>query len=595
MYVRRDLAPYGMLHLKWSRDRTIRCVAAPYENLSNEARTPTTNDQRPTTKAGATRWILVLLVAALIASADLSIWTNPRLSSEEGTYFAEWGMRDTPLFSRYWVQVGYLDLVPVLTARVGMKWVDLAHYPIFVTLIALLVHLIPVAYIAFSRAPIFNSSWIRFLSMLAFVLAVPIEAIWLSTLASKFFLATLPILVLMEGKHIQRPWTSTVLMLLASLGSIVACFLTPLVTWFLVKPGEGRSRLPLLGFSLGVLVQGTIVLSNPLAAEEAWSPQARIQGEASVVGALSTVTQTVLFPLGLIPDPGSGQESWHLLTHRLEIDPLFVVTVLALLTSVLLLWVAKSLESRMVLIALSLLVVGSWVGSLGEKSMLAGRYLIAPSVMVFLTPLWSLHKERKMSWRSFAALGLVCMTILVGATRWFNAVAADPGRPVWSEEIRRYESGDSQVIRVTPPGFVMRPVRPDSQVEYRSLASGEGLHLSISMPKLGLPLIVRILGGNPLAHGLLMVEPGRAPIEAIEGRSELVPADPSSFPARILPNPTEGPGIQLPFKLDDRGVATVELRLSDDPLYLGRTYTLQAQTTKPVPAHTEVVSLRLGR
>jgi hypothetical protein len=197
--------------------------------------------------------------------------------------------------------------------------------------------------------------------------------------------------------------------------------------------------------------------------------------------------------------------------------------------------------------------------------------------------------------RSFANIALVVAITGVGITRWCNAVAADPDRPIWAEEVRRYESGESQIIRVTPAGSVLRPVKPSSQVEYRSHSSSDDWHLIVNMPRLGKPLTIRLEAGNPGTKGVLFLEPGRASIRNPDSTSSEEAASAPSVFGIMLPNPSEGPGLAIPFLLDASGIGLVELKLAEDPLYLGRTYSMQARIGDDDPAYTEVVSIRLGK
>jgi hypothetical protein len=215
--------------------------------------------------------------------------------------------------------------------------------------------------------------------------------------------------------------------------------------------------------------------------------------------------------------------------------------------------------------------------------------------MLFLSQVATLSDQPRKALHFAAALAIVGAITILGVGRWLNAVAADPHRPRWADEVRRYESGESPVIRVTPAGWVLKPIKTQSKVDYRSRASSADLRLIVEMPKLGTPLKIRVESDRPGTAGVLLVESGSAPIEHV-GSDSLTSINPTNGSlARMLKNPTEGPGYSIPFVLDARGIAIVVLKISDDLAYLGRTYTLQARIDSTQPAYTEIVTLRLGK
>ncbi len=94
-------------------------------------------------------WSVVLAVILLILFKDRSLISNPRFSAEEGNFFYMRAATGFPVLGLHWLDVGYLDLVPVTAAVAAAYCFPIEVAPLVTSLVALLVHLMPALIIAF--------------------------------------------------------------------------------------------------------------------------------------------------------------------------------------------------------------------------------------------------------------------------------------------------------------------------------------------------------------------------------------------------------------------------------------------------------------
>jgi hypothetical protein len=184
------------------------------------------------------RWILLVAAAlAMILRAPVYV-TSPSFWAEEGTlYFAvAWGrsLRETLSYR----QAGYLSLWPKLATFVGARLarsglVPLVHAPQVTVAFALVVQLLPVAVIAWSRAPFWGGSIRRAVGILIVLVGVLTDEIWLNTVNSQPWLVLAAALLLLEpaASGRARSWAAAGLLALAGLTAPTTSVLLPLFVW----------------------------------------------------------------------------------------------------------------------------------------------------------------------------------------------------------------------------------------------------------------------------------------------------------------------------------------------------------------------------
>ena len=139
------------------------------------------------------RLLYGLSILLLVVLRDFCLLTNPRLVAEEASFFGSWTQRGLWPTDLMWAQVGYYDLIPVMTPALCLPSLGLAWYPAFAYGIALLVQLTPAFILAAADIPCLDRHVLtRLLLMLATVFFVPEDVVWISLLGAKFFLATVP-------------------------------------------------------------------------------------------------------------------------------------------------------------------------------------------------------------------------------------------------------------------------------------------------------------------------------------------------------------------------------------------------------------------
>jgi hypothetical protein len=187
---------------------------------------------------GTSRWALLLGAAlAMILRAPV-YFSAPSFWAEEGMlYFAV-------AWERPWREViayraeGYLQVWTKLATTmaatlVGAGVVPLARAPLVTVLFALAAQLLPVAVIAWSRAPFWGGLPRRMVGVAIVLLGAVTDEIWLNTVNSQPWLLLATTLLLLEPPeaHGRRAWASTAATALGALATPVTSVLVPLFAW----------------------------------------------------------------------------------------------------------------------------------------------------------------------------------------------------------------------------------------------------------------------------------------------------------------------------------------------------------------------------
>jgi hypothetical protein len=140
-------------------------------------------------------------------------------------------------------QIGYLNFWPNLATLLATI-PPLEFAPLITTLMALLVQLIPISLILWSKAPFWNS-WIRKLIGISIFIFVPLSyEVWLNTINSHNYFAIITFLILLEESQATqvRRWIYRTLLLIGGLTGTISCFLIPLFLFQVIKE-KNKERL----------------------------------------------------------------------------------------------------------------------------------------------------------------------------------------------------------------------------------------------------------------------------------------------------------------------------------------------------------------
>jgi len=189
------------------------------------------------------RFFGVLLALLITFLRFPRYFLQPRFWAEEGGRHFAFSYSHNWLIALFHPQLGYLNFWPNLATLLATI-PPLESAPLVTTLMALLVQLIPIALILWSKSPIWNG-WLRKLIGISVFMFVPLSnEVWLNTINSYNYFAIVTFLILLEDPPITqaRQWIYRVLLLIGGLSGTLSCFLIPLFLIQVIK-GKNKERL----------------------------------------------------------------------------------------------------------------------------------------------------------------------------------------------------------------------------------------------------------------------------------------------------------------------------------------------------------------
>ena len=286
------------------------------------------------------RWPLFILGVLVLFLREPRFFLVPRMWAEEASRFYAYAYRFSGgskwYLSLLYVYRGYYSLWTNVTSTLAANLVTVESGALFVTVMAFLVQILPLAQIIWSRARFWDSPIKKVTGMLIFILTPLSGEIWLNNINSQFFLALTAILILIEPAENtwKRKWADRLLLLLAGLTGPVTSMLVPvyaLVAW--IERDRERLIQTILLAACATFQVGLMVISN--ATDR--SIGARLMDERFYIVLFSMWTQGIglmLAGLGLM-----GKAAIWLKTNFLVGNPWLVVIWIGLfILTVLIFW-----------------------------------------------------------------------------------------------------------------------------------------------------------------------------------------------------------------------------------------------------------------
>ncbi len=396
--------------------------------------------------------------------------TEPSFWAEEGTlYFAmAW---DRPLGEALtYRSAGYLllwaNLATVLAAglvRAGL--LPLAHAPQVTALFALAAQLLPVAIIAWSRAPFWDGTLRRAAGVGVLLLGVLTDEVWLNTVNSQPWFVVAAALLLLEpaGGGRARVAAGAAALAVAGLSAPATSALAPLFAW-----RAWRTRAP------SALVHGAV--ATTATALQVWCVWLALQGgqrmparaAAVDIGAFAAALwmRMLLVPLAGVE---TAKEVGRLVVQRGGVGPL-AGAVLLLLAAALLTWLVRGLRpaermplagAYVLVTALSLQTAIGGPGMLLHSPWTSSRYAYAPGVLLLLIVLGCIRRD---AGRVRAVLCALCLAagLARGARDYPSSVRWTPSWPRWPDEVRAWQAAPARPLEIWPPPWTvgLRPLAP---------------------------------------------------------------------------------------------------------------------------------------
>ncbi len=407
--------------------------------------------------------VLSLFGLLVLVRAPVLVWPG-RLWGDEGTIYFYQYYTSTVWQSLASVDLGYFSLFNKLAGLASVYWVPLIYAPVVLALFSFVIMLLP-AWLLLYASQEFRENKVRYFLIVAVILLIqPNSEVWLNTVNSQFYLSLATAIILItsagsRGQHIAR----LSVLLLGGLTGVVSGLLAPLF-WleYLFKRSPRRLHEALV-LSLATLIQLVLVLTA---------------GGRDTEFHFDLLPWALLVKQWLLPVLGGDiTEHLGLLIRQHRLWEYSLLNVLAWLPFLILGLALAFHGTRQTLYLLGgavfIAAVSFLVSIEAQNSEMilghltpfgGGRYYFAPNAMVAMALiLWQqraiapgLSSARVFQWFSRLFISLV---LIVGAYDYITGGPLDffffEG-PSWPDEVRQWERGDSEVIRIWPEPWEIR-------------------------------------------------------------------------------------------------------------------------------------------
>jgi hypothetical protein len=407
------------------------------------------------------RAALLLGAAAVMILRAPIYFSAPSFWAEEGTLYFGLAWTHPVREALAYRPAGYLLLCANLATTLAAALVHggavpLARAPLVTVLASLGVQLLPVAVIAWSRAPFWDGALRRSLGVALVLFGALTDEIWLNTINCQPWLVVATALLLLEPVGARSGgWLPAGLLLLAGLSAPAASALAPLFAWRAWRARTTRSVVQAALLAACAVVQvaclwsaahGGAALPERTASLDLGVFAATVWGRTLIVPALGTDV---------------GQAASASLRHLASVP--FGGALLLALAAVVIAWLARGLRAEeRVALAGSYVVVTTLtlLTAVGDKTLLldvwsSSRYVYAPGVLLLLMVLGGARRGNGRVRPAVCAL-LLGVGLLQGVAQYRSTLLWQPYWPTWPDEVRAWESDPSRPLRIWPPSWTVR-------------------------------------------------------------------------------------------------------------------------------------------
>ena len=397
-------------------------------------------------------WTGVVLVAAavlMVARAPVYV-TAPSFWAEEGTLLFAFAWNHTFAAALAYRPAGYLLLYATTATAIAAQLVRaglvaLEHAPRVTVLCALAMQLVPVALIAWSRAPFWDGILRRTAGVAIVLFGALTDEVWLNTINCQPWLTIATALLLLEP---QAPGWTCALVALAGLSAPVACTLLPLFAW---RAFRVRTRVAVAH----AVVLATAAVVQIACVASAWDPSMERRTAGLDLGVFAV---TIWARAIVVPTLGVDVATRALETVRgsVWVEPLGGL-VLLMTAAALMGWIARGLrgDARLLVGAFVLTTTCTLLTSAGGKTMLmnspwaSSRYFYAPGVLFLLAILGMIRRDAGRA--RVIVGGLVLAFGLAHGIAVYPTVRWQPGWPRWGDEVAAWRADPARELRIWPP------------------------------------------------------------------------------------------------------------------------------------------------
>lgn len=398
---------------------------------------------------------------------ETAFFFAPRLWAEEGTQYFAYAYRYA--HSELWyrgilnVQRGYFSLWPNLATTLAANFIPLEQAPLVTTLLALVIQVIPVGLVLWSKVEIWQS-FPRKIAGIAVFLFIPLSGeIWLNTINSQFYFALIAVLVLIEPGNVTglRKWSYRILLLLAGLTGPVTCILSPLFIFVAVWEKKRERAVQAAILSLCAIIQLALLGMFGQSDKIVTLRFADLNGVSLIY---AVWTQSIGLVMGGLDLMREWAQRVELIRSQSDVMYLFLALGLLVVESAFLWLASTGLAVREKLILLGsylLLIFFSFAGALSQdKSALivpgvGGRYFWVPNILLCCLLIANVFSAQHHKYRRGVFAVILLSALILGGLKYHDTLLIGQDWSNWKDEIKLWQADPAYKVKIWPPPWEM--------------------------------------------------------------------------------------------------------------------------------------------
>jgi hypothetical protein len=419
-------------------------------------------------KGNGIAFVGLAMVIAVTVLRDTRFFTQPRFWAEEGMLHFAFSFSHPWYQALFAPQVGYLNFWPNLATWLATL-VPLEFAPLVTTLLAMLVQLIPVGLILWSRSS-FWAGWPFKLAFVAVLLFTPLSSeVWLNTINSYNYLLIATLIILFEepAQHSPRRWGTRGLLVIAGLSGTVSCFLIPIFIFRALLEKQRERWVQIIILSVCALIQIALILSYRSNAD--LSQRFHLIG-LTTLGVVLWTQGLSLFATGFHQTRDWARMLFSMTTQDLAGFQLWG-RLLLFAGMALILFLSANLSKKLRFLFLGsyaiLLILMMMFSVISDKYTLLDtglhqRIFFAPNVLLGWMMIMGIRFTREKGWLAFsgnlASAGcafLVCASLIWGLINYHDPWFFNLNWPAWPAEVQAWRADPHYALRIQPDGWVV--------------------------------------------------------------------------------------------------------------------------------------------
>jgi hypothetical protein len=411
-------------------------------------------------------YLLSLLAILIMYFRNTRYFFEPRFWAEEGTVHFVFSYSHNWFLALFQPQVGYLNFWPNISTLLATL-PPLKDAPLVTTITAMIVQIIPILIILWSKSSVWTNWYRKLLGISTFLFLPLTNEVWLNTINSFTYFAVIIFLILLEEspENPVRRWLYRTLLILGGLTGTLSCFLIPLFLFKAIDEKKKERLVQTLLLIACAIVQVYLIYT--------FQDQGNINQRFHIVG-FSTLGVTIwtqslgFFMFGL--DKASEWSSLLFKIADTDYQKFIVIGRILLISEIgifILLTSNLSLKQRILFgSGYGILMILPMIFSIIQYKFLLvltglhQRLFFAPNILLGWMLLLGIKfsKDKLLSFSNLVSL--LCVAVIGAGVFWgimnySKAWSFAEYWPDWKVEVATWQSNPKYYLKIQPEGWVV--------------------------------------------------------------------------------------------------------------------------------------------